>query len=87
MGTGYGCYVGHHFAGAVAYADDVVLLSPSVYGFKQLLKVCEQFSTDYNIDFNPSKSKMIVFNGSDDFEPLMMKNKVIPINGNVAEIA
>ena len=28
----------------------------------QLLKVCEQlFSTDYNIDFNPSKSNMIVY--------------------------
>ena len=78
--TQYGCYVVHHFAGAVAaYADDVMLLSPAVYGLKQLLKVCEQVSTDYDIDFNPSKSKMIVFNGSDDFEPRMMKNKVIPI--------
>ena len=45
--------LGITFAGALAYVDDVVL-SPSVYGLKQLLKVCEQFSTDYDIDLNPS---------------------------------
>jgi len=77
--SGYGCYVGHRFAGALAYADDVVLLSPSIYGLKQLLKVCEEFSSDYDLEFNASKSKMIVFNGSDDFVPLKMKDVVIPI--------
>ena len=42
--SGYGCYVGHQFTGALAYADDIVLLSPSLYGLKQMLQICEEFS-------------------------------------------
>ena len=30
--AGYGCYIGHVFAGVLAYADDVVLLAPSYGG-------------------------------------------------------
>ena len=26
--SGFGCYVGNVFAGALAYADDIVLLAP-----------------------------------------------------------
>ena len=31
---GYGCYVGSKFMGAMAYADDIVLLSPNLNGLK-----------------------------------------------------
>ena len=53
--------------GAVTYADDITLLSPSVNGLKHMLKVCEQFSHDFDIEFNPGKSKMLLFNATPDF--------------------
>ena len=56
-----GCYVGPHFSGAFCYADDIALLSPSLKGLKEMLKICESFSSDYKMMFNGQKSQFIVF--------------------------
>ena len=56
-----GCYMGPHFTGALCYADDMVLMSPSVTGLKHMLKVCERFAQDYGLFFNASKTQFIVF--------------------------
>ena len=77
---GHGCYIGNNFMVAFAYADDLVLLSPNLSGLRNMIKVCEQFSLDYDIVFNPSKSKMLLFNTENDFVPLKMKGEVIPIS-------
>ena len=45
-GSGVGCYIGHVFSGALAYADYVVLLAPTPsamrrpYSIKNLRRVC-----------------------------------------------
>ena len=57
---GYGCYVQGRFMGACSYADDIILMSPTLYGTRQMLKVCEEFSQEFNVMFNGSKSKLIV---------------------------
>ena len=38
---GIGCYVGYHYVGAFAYADDLTLLSPSRSGLQSMLSLCE----------------------------------------------
>ena len=76
---GHGCYIGTKFMGAFAYADDLVLLSPNLHGLRNMIKVCEAFSLDFDIVFNPSKSKMLLFDSTSDFAPLKMKREVIPI--------
>ena len=79
--SGSGCYIGNVFMGAFAYADDIVLLSPSFSGLKSMLKVCEIFSVDYDIIFNASKSKLMVFNGSaTNLSPIFMNDNCIPIS-------
>ena len=79
--SGSGCYIGNVFMGAFAYADDIVLLSPSYSGLKSLLKVCEHFSDMFDIVFNASKSKLMVFNGTaEDLCPIFMNNNRIPIS-------
>ena len=44
---GLGCHV--DYAGAVGYADDIALISPTIYGLKNILIVCESFTKDYHI--------------------------------------
>ena len=56
-----GCYYGNLYVGSLVYADDTVLLSPTLGSLKEMLNVCEQYSTDFNIIFNASKTKLIVF--------------------------
>ena len=59
--SGFGCYVGPHFVGCLAYADDVVLMSPTKAGLRKMLKVCSVFAMEYKLKFNGTKSQYIVF--------------------------
>ena len=57
---GSGCHVGLTYASAFGYADDIALISPTIYSLKNMLKVCESFAIDYHITFNTIKSKLIL---------------------------
>ena len=50
--------MGEHYAGALAYADDITLISPSMTGLRKKSSICEQYASEYNIPFNGSKSKL-----------------------------
>ena len=55
-----GCYVGLNFVGALAYADDIVLIAPSPSAMRKLLTICDVYASAYDIVFNASKSKYLV---------------------------
>jgi hypothetical protein len=57
-----GCHLGHSFAGAVAYADDVCLMAPCLSAMQKLLDICSHFADSFCLSFNASKSKAIVCN-------------------------
>ena len=59
--SGVGCYIGHVFVGALAYADDIILLTPTRTSMEKLINICEQFSEEFSILFNGTKSKHIFF--------------------------
>ena len=61
---GFGCYIGNLFSGAFGYADDIVLLAPTVFSLNKLYSICKQYGHSHNIVFNPQKSKLLIF-GSD----------------------
>jgi len=57
---GIGCYIGNTFVGAFAYADDIVLVSPSATGMRKQPRICDSYAAEYSISFNASKSKCMV---------------------------
>ena len=57
--TGTGCHMGLFFVGALAYADDLVLLAPSANAMRSMLHVCDIYAAQYNVLFNANKSKCI----------------------------
>ena len=59
--TGFGCHIGNKFVGAAGYADDIVLLAPTVTSMSKLLNICVSFSEEYDVLFNSTKSKLIIF--------------------------
>ena len=59
--SSHGCYMGPHFVGALCYADDLVLISPSLSGLNSMLQICEQFALNYDLSFNAQKTQFIVF--------------------------
>jgi hypothetical protein len=58
---GVGCYIGNMFVGALAYADDIVIIAPSVSAMRRLLHVCDTYANEYQIMFNAQKSKCLAF--------------------------
>ena len=58
---GIGCHVGSEYFGCLAYADDIVLLSPSISGLRSMLKTCEEYCALYKLKFNASKSACVCF--------------------------
>ncbi len=42
--SGAGCYIGHTYFGAIAYADDIFLLYPSVNAACTMLNVAKEYS-------------------------------------------
>ena len=53
------CHVGPVYASAFGYADDVALVAPSRYSLRCMIATSEEFANEYQIDFNPTKSKFI----------------------------
>ena len=37
--SGIGCHMGGHYAGALAYADDITLISPSMTGLRKMSSI------------------------------------------------
>jgi len=64
--AGIGCYIGNTYVGALAYADDVVLIAPTPHAMRAMLYICDQFSVDYDVSFNASKSKCMYFRSRRD---------------------
>ena len=64
--TGMGCFMGSMFLGCLGYADDVALLAPTLPALERLISVSFQYARDFDILFNGSKSKFLVFRHAED---------------------
>ena len=57
----YCCFFNGLQHGIFGYLDDNLLLAPSEYALKKMMKMCEQFANDHNLQFstdpNPTKCK------------------------------
>ena len=59
---GLGCHIGRHYVGAVCYADDLTLISPTRSAAQAMLDACDRFAREYDVIFNGTKSVSIVVN-------------------------
>ena len=59
--AGVGCYISKVFAAALFYADDMVVLSPSLKGLQTLLDLCQSYCADWDIMLNGKKTKNMFF--------------------------
>ena len=57
----FGCHIDGMYAGAIACADDVCLLAPSLECLRKMLTIVERFANRFEIIFNASKSILLRF--------------------------
>ena len=59
--TKVGCALGKTMVNHLAYADDLVILSPSVKGLQKLLNICSEYGEEHDIMFNHKKTECMYF--------------------------
>ena len=64
--SGVGCHTELVFTGVIGYADDIVLLTPSLDALRHMIGICWDYAQEFHILFNPSKSKLMYYNVSHD---------------------
>ena len=57
--SGFSCYIGKGFYGCMGYADDIVILAPTLLSTNKLLELAYKVGLEYNIMFNVEKTKFI----------------------------
>ena len=48
-----GCVFKDLFAGSICFADDIMLLSESIYKLQQMLLICSEFGLQFSFSFTP----------------------------------
>ena len=83
-----GCFIGHHYSGALCYADDLTLIAPSLSATKYMLAICEQFAREYDVLFNSTKSISLLYNDHlvKDCSDLCLHGEVIPRCANALHL-
>ena len=78
-----GCHINNNiiFAGALSYADDITLLCPSICGINNMIDICCEYSKEYDIKFNPTKTVCIKYG-----DKVQLHEHVV-MNGNTIEWA
>ena len=79
-----GCHLGQWFVGALAYADDIVILAPTANAARRMLDTCDVFASEYCVQFNASKSKCIHFHTGKSSRSTQV-NTEFSIGGNKIE--
>lgn len=60
-GAPVGLRLGGRFVNNLSYADDMVLLSPSIKGLRKLLSICERYANEHSLTYNAKKTEMMIF--------------------------
>ena len=78
--SGFRCHIGNVFMGCFAYADDIVLLSPTCHGINKMFDICYKYSNLYSLTFNKDKTKVITFDDNRDVQRFFLCNNCINVS-------
>ena len=70
--NGVGCHLIRTFVACILFADDLALVAPTRAALQKMIDVCVAYCDKFCLDFNPMKSKVMVFGRSfrDPCKPL-----------------
>ena len=68
-----GCWIGPYYSVTICYANDIMLLSPSISGLKDMISICETYAYDFGMTFNSAKPMCMKFGYNASSQPLVIK--------------
>ena len=57
-----GCYIGEQSVNSLSYADDVLLIAPTITALQKLVNVCNDYAEPHDIVYNTSKTVCMLVN-------------------------
>ena len=60
--SGIGCHIGRTYCGVFGYANDLAIVSPTLFGPRQMIEICEECASEMDLLFNPKKAKLLFYN-------------------------
>lgn len=90
--SGIGCRINFKYFGVVAYADDIVLMAPTIQGLNCQLNISSRWAQDNYLEFSPSKSFVICFSDkrnkwpSDTPIPAFLNGNLIPTTTEILHL-
>ena len=66
--TNVGCTMGGHFMRMIMYADDILLLSPTVQGLQIMLDKCSDIFGNIKLQFNAKKSVCVAVGAASGYQ-------------------
>ena len=79
--SGSGCHIGNHYVGSLGYADDTVLMAPSLKGLQTIVDVSVNYARKHDVIYNGSKSQFLIFPSNSGSHV----KRHISIDGNVLQ--
>ena len=79
--SGSGCHIGNHYVGSLGYADDTVLMAPSLKGLQTIVDVSVNYVRKHDVIYNGSKSQFLIFPSNSGSHV----KRHISIDGNVLQ--
>ena len=76
---GLGCTVGDVNCGMIGYADDVMLLAPTLESLKTMVQCCERYANNFHIRFNGKKSQLLIFGSHSQNITLYVNNELVNV--------
>ena len=68
------------YARAFGYADDVVLIAPSVGTLREIVSICKAYAAEYNLLLNPSKSKVMYITSHENLNVKLCGKEVLLVS-------
>ena len=82
--SGFGCHVGKTAINVFVYADDVVLLAPTITSLKRMVDISEEYGKSHKLQFNSIKSEIVIFNNNKNIK---IENLKILLNDEEIKIS
>ena len=66
-----------HFVGMMGYADDVIILAPSVLNMNMMLSVTSKFCDEFDVKLNPEKTQLLTFDNHNAHSKIRFNGRVL----------
>ena len=58
--SGIGCYIGRTYCGGFGYADDLPIVSPTLFGIRQIIEICDEYASELDLLFNNKSLNYVI---------------------------